>query len=107
LTVRRDGLPKEAAALDATQRQFLAALARVVVAKQPTGGDGWQDAIFTTATEAGLEPKAAFAALYLAFLGRSNGPRAGWLLASLEPEFVIGRLREAAAGERAGAGAQA
>jgi lysyl-tRNA synthetase, class I len=101
LTVRRDGLPEEAVALDATQRRFLAALADAVVAKQPSGGDQWQDAIFTTATDAGLEPKAAFAALYLAFLGRSNGPRAGWLLASLEPEFVIGRLREAAAGEAA------
>jgi lysyl-tRNA synthetase, class I len=98
LTVRRDGLPTEAAALDATQRRFLAALADVVDVSPPSGGDGWQDAIFTTATAAGLEPKAAFAALYLAFLGRSNGPRAGWLLASLEPEFVVGRLRDAATG---------
>ena len=37
----------------------------------------------------------AFAALYLAFMGRTNGPRAGWLLASLEPDFVISRLEEA------------
>ena len=102
LTVRRDGLPAEAAALDATQRRFLAALAHAVEASPPSGGDRWQDAIFTTATAAGLEPKSAFAALYLSFLGRSNGPRAGWLLASLEPEFVIGRLREAA-GEQASA----
>ena len=34
-------------------------------------------------------------ALYLAFLGRPNGPRAGWLLASLDRGFVIRRLREA------------
>jgi lysyl-tRNA synthetase class 1 len=103
LTVRRDGLPTEAAALDATQRRFLGALADAVEASPPSGGDRWQDAIFTTATAAGLEPKAAFAALYLAFLGRSNGPRAGWLLASLEPEFVVGRLREAASSETAAA----
>jgi len=107
LTVRRDGLPAEAAALDATQRRFLATLADAVEARPPTGGDGWQDAIFTTATAAGLEPKAAFAALYLAFLGRSNGPRAGWLLASLEPEFVVGRLREAATGTGGAGDAQA
>ena len=44
-----------------------------------------------------LDAKAAFNALYLAFLGRPNGPRAGWLLASLEHDFVIGRLREAGA----------
>ena len=39
----------------------------------------------------------AFGAIYLAFLGRPNGPRAGWLLASLEPGFVVARLRAAAA----------
>ena len=38
----------------------------------------------------------AFAAIYLAFLGRPSGPRAGWLLAALDRDFVIGRLREAA-----------
>ena len=107
LTVRRDGLPDEAASLDDSQRRYLAALADAVESRAPTGGDRWQDAIFATATDAGLEPKTAFAALYQAFLGRTNGPRAGWLLASLEADFVIRRLREAAAGERAGAGAQA
>ncbi len=38
----------------------------------------------------------AFAAIYLAFLGRPSGPRAGWLLAALDRDFVVGRLREAA-----------
>ena len=54
-----------------------------------------------SAAEHGLDARAAFNALYLAFLGRANGPRAGWLLASLERDFVIGRLSEAgaAAGE--------
>ena len=45
--------------------------------------------------DAALDARAAFNALYLAFLGRANGPRAGWLLASLDRDFVIGRLREA------------
>jgi lysyl-tRNA synthetase class 1 len=106
LTVRRDGLPEEAAALDRGQRTYLAALADVVEANPPTGGDRWQDAIFATATACSLEPKGAFAALYLAFLGRPNGPRAGWLLASLEPAFVATRLRAAAA-DPAGGGTQA
>ena len=67
------------------------------MAGRPEAGDAWQDAIFATATGLGLEPKAAFSALYLAFLGRTNGPRAGWLLASLDRQFVVSRLREAAA----------
>ena len=47
----------------------------------------WQDAIFSDRTERGVEPRVAFTALYLAFLGRTNGPRAGWLLASLDREL--------------------
>ena len=46
----------------------------------------------------------AFGALYVAFLGRTNGPRAGWLLASLDAAFVIGRLREAAGWDTGGDG---
>ena len=98
LVVRRDGLPAEAAALDPAQRACLALLADRVATDPPSAGDAWQDAIFRAATDAGLEPKSAFAALYLSFLGRPNGPRAGWLLASLETGFVVGRLREAGAG---------
>jgi lysyl-tRNA synthetase class 1 len=97
LVVRHDGLPAEAAGLDAAPRDYLAALADAAGEAEPGAGDGWQNAIFDVAAERGLEAKAAFAALYLAFLGRPNGPRAGWLLASLERDFVTARLREAAA----------
>jgi lysyl-tRNA synthetase class 1 len=107
LTIRRDSLPAEAASLDGTQRGYLAALADAVESRKPEAGDAWQDAIFATATELGLEPRAAFTALYLAFLGRTNGPRAGWLLASLEREFVVNRLREAAGAAGAAVGGPA
>ena len=43
-----------------------------------------------------LKPGEAFGAIYRSFLDRPNGPRAGWLLASLSAAFVVGRLREAA-----------
>jgi len=95
IVVQRDGVPDAAAALDNAQRGYLAALADRAAADPPSGGDAWQALIFTTATELSVEQKAAFAAIYTAFLGRPNGPRAGWLLASLEPSFVLTRLREA------------
>jgi lysyl-tRNA synthetase class 1 len=91
----QDALPEAAAALDAEQRAFLATLAEDDAARS---GDDWQTAIFATATSGGLPAGRAFAALYLSFLGRPNGPRAGTLLASLDRAFVIDRLREAAAG---------
>ena len=95
----RDSLPSEADALDGEQRAFLAGLAAVAAQDGgPSGGDAWQAVLFAGASESGLPPGQAFAAIYLAFLGRPNGPRAGWLLAGLEPVFVARRLREAAAG---------
>ena len=104
LAVRRDGLPAEAAALDDAQRAYLGALASAAEARDPDSGEAWQDAIFATASEHGLDARAAFTAIYHAFLGRPNGPRAGWLLAGLEREFVLGRLREGA-GSRVGGAA--
>jgi lysyl-tRNA synthetase class 1 len=95
-------LPDDVAGLDDLERHFLAALVEraneLIGGTRAHDGDAWQAAIFETATEGGLKPGKAFRALYLAFLGRPNGPRAGWLLAKLEPEFVVARLREAAAG---------
>jgi len=93
--VRRGGLPAEAWALDDQQRAFLGALAGTAETHRPASGDAWQAAVFATAAELGLPNGRAFAALYLAFLGRPNGPRAGWLLASLPADFVVARLRAA------------
>jgi lysyl-tRNA synthetase class 1 len=94
LTIR-DTIPEEVAALDAAQRGYLGALAAAAEADIPGSGDAWQGLIFSVAGAAELPSGRAFGALYAAFLGRSNGPRAGWLLASLEPAFVVGRLRAA------------
>ncbi len=97
LAVRRDEMPAEVGALDEAQRAYLAALAASAEAEKPGSGDAWQTLIFRVASETGLVSGRAFGALYAAFLGRTNGPRAGWLLAGLEPAFVVERLRAAAA----------
>jgi lysyl-tRNA synthetase class 1 len=99
IEIRRDGVPPEAAQLDTVQRDLLRALAEAAHRDAPTDGEAWQAAIFAVATGTGLDARAAFTALYLAFLGRPNGPRAGWLLASLDSDFVIRRLEEASAVE--------
>jgi lysyl-tRNA synthetase class 1 len=94
--VARDAVPREAAALSEEQRLFLGAMALRLEDTHVANGDQWQQLIFDTAREGALPPGRAFAALYLAFLGRTSGPRAGWMLASLDRQFVIDRLREAA-----------
>jgi lysyl-tRNA synthetase class 1 len=96
LVIRHDAVPEEVAALDAAQRAYLGALATAAAAETPGSGDAWQGLIFRVAAETEMPSGRAFGALYAAFLGRTNGPRAGWLLASLEPGFVVERLRAAA-----------
>jgi lysyl-tRNA synthetase class 1 len=87
----RSELPAEAG--EPVAAGWLVALADAAAAAPPSSGEDWQALIFTTAGEAGIPSGAAFAALYRVFLGRTNGPRAGWLLASLDPAFIDGRLR--------------
>ena len=94
VAVREDPPIEALIALDDDQRRYLGALAEAVpVDDPPTSGAAWQDRIFSVAGDLGLPNGRAFAALYAAFLGRENGPRAGWLLASLDRDFVLDRLR--------------
>jgi lysyl-tRNA synthetase class 1 len=104
MEVRRDALPSGAADLSDAQRSFLGALVDAAQTGDtggpegwmpPSPGEQWQAHIFSLAQVHGLSAAEAFRAIYLAFLGRVSGPRAGWLLASLDSEFVLRRLAEA------------
>jgi lysyl-tRNA synthetase class I len=90
-------LPAAAADLSGADRAFLASLADRLEGAAAWSGEVIQDAVFDAARAGELAPGTAFATLYRAFLGQPSGPRAGWLLASLEPAFVRQRLRAAAA----------
>jgi lysyl-tRNA synthetase, class I len=96
LTIRYDALPAESADLSSDQRSYLAALADAAETQDPAGGEAWQALIFDVSKQVNLPAGQAFGAIYRSLLGRPNGPRAGWLVASLDSSFVIGRLREAA-----------
>src|SRR4029077_2420479 len=95
IVVRTDALPPTVAELADAQRDYLGALGAAVEARPPDGGTAWQATIFAVAADRGLPNGRAFAPIYAAFLGRPKGPRAGWLLAGLQPGFVIERLRAA------------
>ncbi len=92
----RDDLPAEVNGLSEVQGLFLAELSAGAAAEHPVGGDAWQDLIYRSGQARGVSSRDAFAAVYAAVLGRGSGPRAGWLLASLEEPFVVQRLGEAA-----------
>ncbi len=90
-------LPSELGELTEVQGLFLGDLAEGAAREHPAGGDAWQDLIYRSGQARGVSSRDAFAAVYGALLGRSNGPRAGWLLASLDEAFVVERFGAAAA----------
>jgi len=104
VSVRSD-VPVEVDDLSEVQGLFLSDLADRALEEQPRGGDAWQDLIYRCGQVRGVSSRDTFAAVYAALLGRPNGPRAGWLLASLDEGFVVGRLRAAAARSRVAAAA--
>jgi lysyl-tRNA synthetase class 1 len=61
--------------------------------KSDWSAEKMHDAIHTTAVEAGMKAGAMFRLIYQIFLNRTRGPRLGYLLASLDREFVLARVR--------------
>lgn len=87
-------LPNRAHALTATQRAFLHDLSTALTSVSPWKEETLQDAIYDVTRLTPIEQPAAFKAIYRVLLDRDSGPRAGSLLAFLDPNFVISRFRE-------------
>ncbi len=78
-------------AVDATVQAALDELADAVAAG--ADGESLQGEIYETARRHGLDVGEFFAVGYELFLGQPRGPRLGPLLAALDREFVVERLR--------------
>jgi len=84
--------------LSDAQRRYLVAIKSLIGRVQDA--EEMQDQLYECAKKVGLvgpegkPSREAFAAIYLAFIGKPNGPKAGWLLTSLDPAFVRRRLDE-------------
>ncbi|MBI5621973.1 lysine--tRNA ligase [Candidatus Falkowbacteria bacterium] len=81
--------------LTAAQQDFLQALLKVFSAQKEWSGEELHVQIHEVKKQSAAEPKELFGALYQIFLGKDAGPQVGWLLASLDHEFVIERLSQA------------
>jgi len=88
-------LPTAARKLADDQRTFLAQLIDWFRANDEATGEEIHKGIYDIATGLGMKPGKAFQVIYLTFLGRTSGPRAGDLLAALEYDFVMKRLQQA------------
>ena len=89
----QETLPKRAEELTAGQRAFLHRLA-ARLPDVPQEDDALQAALFDVARLTPIAPAQAFKALYRILLDRDSGPKAGNLLAFLDQDFLLNRLRE-------------
>lgn len=83
-------LPEAVASLSPEQKNYLQAIANEL--DREWDPEDFQKKIYEISKEMNLPPKNAFAAIYTALIGKDHGPRAAWLLLSLEKDFLKERL---------------
>ena len=91
----KDSLPELARSLSQKQKEALKMLSEEIK-KRKLSAEDYHNKIYEVAENLGISAKEVFRAVYIALLGRDSGPRAGWLLASLQREFLVKRFEDAA-----------
>ncbi|MCL5435370.1 MAG: lysine--tRNA ligase [Patescibacteria group bacterium] len=88
----KNELPKEARNLSREQKKTLLRIAEELDKKWT--GDEFQTRIYDLGKEMGLSGKETFAAIYISLIGKDHGPKAAWLILSLDKDFVKKRFTE-------------
>jgi lysyl-tRNA synthetase class 1 len=86
-------LPECVKNLSKEQKNFLKKVAEEL--DGAGSGEEFQTKIYELGKEMGLNGKESFAAIYTALIGKDHGPKAAWLILSLDKEFVKNRFNEA------------
>lgn len=86
-------IPVEAATLTKEQKTYLKEAAELLNSRK-WEPEKLQQALYELSKKQGLPAKAAFQAIYLALIGKTHGPKAGWLLAHQQKGFVVKRFTE-------------
>ena len=88
-------LPVQVKTLTPGQRKALEMLAKAL--ETDNSDPEWlHNEVYNISEQVGIHSKEAFKAIYISLLAKTSGPRAGWFLVTLDPEFLIARFREAA-----------
>lgn len=85
-------LPSAAKKLSEKQKEFLQKIALEL--NKDWSPEEFQKKLYEWSKELALPSKEAFAAIYLTLLGKDHGPKAGWLILSLNKRFVKKRFME-------------
>lgn len=89
-------LPAAARALSETERAALREALDYLRRNPEADGEAIHAELHAIKARLGASPREIFRPLYIALLGREDGPKAGWFLSVLDRAFVLRRLAEAA-----------
>ena len=82
-------LPEAINSLSEQQKEYLSKLSQSLGIKD---AEALQTDIYNLAKEAGISSKEAFIAIYTVLLGKDHGPKAAWLIESLDKDFLQKRF---------------
>lgn len=85
-------MPTTAAALSDKQKELLQKIGQDLTEKKDA--EAFQTEIYEMGKSLGLNGKETFSAIYQSLIGKDHGPKAAWLILSLEKDFVQKRFRE-------------
>lgn len=86
-----DKLPKEVKSLSSAQKKYLEGILSLF--EKEVDAESLQIALYELSKELGIDPKDAFASIYVSFIGKAHGPRAGMLLTNIGKDKVVKRIR--------------
>lgn len=90
----QESMPETAYDLNDEQKKFLSEII-TELETQKRSGEELHAQIHQIRKNSTLEPRGAFAAIYMVLIGKDSGPQAGWFLDALERDFVINRFKGA------------
>jgi lysyl-tRNA synthetase, class I len=94
--LQKDGIPQPARSLSDVQKNALSEVLEYVKLQKKLDGQELHTQLHEIRKKTGIGPKEFFSAIYLSFLGKDSGPKAGWFLSVLDREFLEKRLEEVA-----------
>lgn len=88
----QSNLPSQAKNLSKQQRDLLQRISQEL--EKHWSAEDFQKALYEWAKELRLSSKDAFSAIYQVLIGKDHGPKAAWLILSLDRDFVKKRFKE-------------
>jgi len=89
----QERLPESAKNLSGNQKKLLQKIVQKLDDEREA--EQLQFKMYEWGKELGLDGKETFSAIYQALIGKDHGPKAAWLILSLDPSFVKQRFEEA------------